>query len=86
MTKGINAASIAELTPTVVLDTAYVQSFQEDGISKDDAPSPSSENWFESLLECMDVTEAEQDAVLTESEEEKLLYDQIDDRLCYAGH
>jgi len=78
MAKGINVASIAVLTLTVVLDTAYVQSSQVDGVSKDDAPSPSSENWFENLLECIDVTEAELDAALTESEEDILLYDQID--------
>jgi len=34
-----------------------------------DTSSSSSENWFESFLECMDVTEAEVDTLLTESED-----------------
>jgi len=46
MAKGINAASIVVLTPTVVLDTTYMQSSQVDYVSKDDTPNPSSENWF----------------------------------------
>jgi len=43
-----------------------------------DVLSSCSENWLESLLGRIDVTEAEQDAILTESEEDKLLSAQID--------
>jgi len=78
MAKGINAASIVVLTLTVVVNTAYLQSSQVDCVSNDDVPNSSSENWFENLLECIDVTEGELDAILTELEEDNLLGDQID--------
>jgi len=42
-----------------------------------ETPSSSSENWFEEFLECMDVTEAELDTLLTESED-NLMSDPID--------
>jgi len=78
MAKGINAASIVVLTPTVTLDTVYLQSPRIDCACQVDTLSSSSENWFERFLEGMDVTEAELDAILTESEEDNLLPDPID--------
>jgi len=78
MAKGINAADIAVLNPTVTLDTVYLQSSKTDCACQVDTLSSSSENWFESFLECMDVTEAEIDTMLTESEEDNLLPDPVD--------
>jgi len=78
ITKGINADSFVVLAPTVFLDTACLQSSQVDCVSKNDAPSSSVENRFESLLESIDVTEAELNVILTKSEEDNLLSDQID--------
>jgi len=71
ITKGINADSIVVLASNVFLDTACLQSSQVECVSKMYAPSSSSENWFESVLEYVDVTEAELDAILTKSEEDK---------------
>ena len=76
--KGINASNIVVLTPTVVLDTVHLQSFRADCACQDDVLSSRSEDWFENFLECTDVTEAELDAILTESEDDNLLFDQID--------
>ena len=78
MAKGINTTNIVVLTPTVTLDTFYLQSPRIDCACQVDTLSSSSENWFESLLESMDVTEAELDAILTEPEEDNLLPDPID--------
>jgi len=78
MAKGINAADIVVLNPTVTLDTVYLQNSRTDCACQVDTLSSSSENWFESFLECMDMTEAELDTMLTESEEDNLLPDPID--------
>ena len=78
MAKGINAASIVVLTPTVTLDTVHLQSPRIDCACQVDVLSSCSENWLEILLERIDVTEAELDAILTESEKDNLLSDQID--------
>jgi len=75
---GINAASIVVLTPTVVVNTAHLQSSQVNCVSNDDVPSSSSENWFVNFLECIDVTEAELNAILTESEDDKFLFGPTD--------
>jgi len=74
--KGINASNIVVLTPTVVLDTIHLQSSRIDCFCQVGLSSVCSENWFGSALECIDMTEAELDAVLTESEEDNLLFDQ----------
>jgi len=76
--KGINASNIVVLTPTVVLDTIHLQSSRIDCACQVGVSSLCSENWFESALECIDMIEAELDAILTESEEDNLLFDQID--------
>jgi len=76
--KGVDASDIVVLTPTAILDTVYLQSPRIDFASQFDALSSSSENWFESFLENMVVTEAKADAILTESEEDNLLPDPID--------
>ena len=78
MSKGIKAADIVVLNPTVTLDTVYLQSSRTNCACQVATLSSSSENWFESFLECMDVTEAELDTILTYSEEDNLLYDSID--------
>jgi len=78
MAKGINAADTVVLNPTVTLDTVYLQSSRTDCDCQVDTLSSSSENWFENFLECMDVTEAELDTMLTGSEEDNLLPDPID--------
>jgi len=70
MTKGIKATDIAVLNLTVTLDTIYWRKRRIGRACQVDASSSSSENWFTSFLECMDVTEAELDTLLTESEEE----------------
>jgi len=72
MAKGINAADIVVRNPTVILDTVYWQSLRIDCARQVDTSSSSCENWFESFLEYMDVTEAELDTTLTESEEDNL--------------
>jgi len=81
MAKGISAANIVVLVnfvPTVVLDTVHLQSSRVDCACQVGASSLCSENWFESVLECIDMTEAEPDALLTESEEDNLLFDRIE--------
>jgi len=78
MGKGINVADIVVLNPTVTLDTVYLQNLRIDCACQVDTLSPNSENWFESFLEYMEVTEAELDTMLTESEEDDLLPDPID--------
>jgi len=78
MAKGINADSIVVLTPTVFLDTAYLQSFQVDCVSKDEIPCSNPENWFESFIACMDMTETELDPMLAESEDDNFLFDSVD--------
>jgi len=78
MAKGINATSIVVLTLTVTLDTVCLQSPRKDCACQVDTLRSNSENWFESALECTDMTEAELDVLLTESEEDSLLPDQID--------
>ena len=66
------------MTPTVILDTAYLQSFKIDCACQVDASSSNSEDWFESFLAYIDVTETELDAILIESEDDNFLFDQID--------
>ena len=78
MAKGINVDSIVVLTPTVFLDTAYLQSSQVDCVSEDEIPYSNPENWFESFMACMDMTETELDAILTESEGDNFLFNSID--------
>jgi len=75
--KGIQSSNIAVLIPTVVLDTAHLQSIKKDGACQADASSSSSENWFESFMAYMDMTETELDAILTESEDDSFLFDSI---------
>jgi len=65
MAKGINATSIVVLTPTVTLDNVHLQSPRIDCACHVDTLSSSSENWFETALECIDMTEAELDVMLT---------------------
>jgi len=78
MADGINVTNIVVLNPTVTLDTVDLQSLRINCACQVDTSSSSSENWFQSFLECMDVTEAELDTMLTESEEDNLLPDLID--------
>jgi len=78
MAKGINADSIVVLTPTVFLDIAYLQSSQVDCVSKDEIPCSNPENCFESFTACMDMTETELDAILTETEDDNFLFNSID--------
>ena len=66
------------MTPTVILDTAYLQSFKIDCACQVDASSSNSEDWSESFLAYIDVTETELDAILIESEDDNFLFDQID--------
>jgi len=72
MAKGINAADIAVLDPTVTL-----HSFRIYCAGQVETPSSSSENWFEEFLECMNVTETELDTLLAESED-NLISDSVD--------
>jgi len=60
------------------LDTAYLQSSQVDCVSKDETPCSNPENWFESFMACMDMTETELDAIVTESEDDNFLFNSID--------
>jgi len=76
--KGVDVSDIVVLTPTVTLDTVHLQSPRIDCASQVDVLSSSSQNLFEGFLKNMDVAEAEIDAILTESEEDKLLPDPID--------
>ena len=76
--KGVDASDIVVLTSTVTLETVHLQSPRIDCASQVDILSSCSENWLESVLEHSDVTEAELDAVWTESEEDNLLFDQVD--------
>jgi len=77
MAKGINAADIVVLNPTVTLDTVYLQSSRTNCACQVDTLSSSSKSWFENFLECMDMTEAELDTILTDSGEDNLLSDSI---------
>ena len=78
MAKGINAVDIAVQNPTVTLHTDYWQSLKIDCTRQVDTSSSNSVNWFESLMTCMDMTETELDAILTESEDDNFLFDSID--------
>jgi len=80
MAEGRNVTDIVVLEPTIALDTSDLQSLRiKIGCTHQVEPSSSSsENWFESFLECMDMTEAELDTMITESEEENLLSGPID--------
>ena len=78
MPKVIKADDIVVRNPSVNLDTACWQNLRIDCTCQVDTLSPSSENWFESFLECMDMTEVELDTLLIESEEDSLLPDPID--------
>jgi len=80
MAKGINVADIVVLNPTITLDTVELQSLRIkiECTRQVDISNSSSENWFESCLECMDMTEAELDTMMTESEEDNLLSGPID--------
>ena len=73
MVKGINAADIVVLDPTVTLQSLRIYC-----AGQVETPSSSSENWFEEFLECMDVTETQLDTLLAESEEDNLISDPID--------
>ena len=73
MAKGINAKGIVVLDPTVTLQSLRIYC-----ACQVETPSLSSENWFEEFLECMDVTQAELDTLLTESEKDNLMYGPID--------
>ena len=73
MVKGINAADIVVLDPTVTLQSLRIYC-----AGQVKTPSSSSENWFEEFLECVDVTETELDTLLAESEEDNLISDPID--------
>jgi len=61
--KDIDASDIILLTPTVTMKTVHLQSPRIDCASQVDVLSSRSENWLESLLEHIDVTETELDAV-----------------------
>jgi len=76
--KGVDVSDVVVLTPTFWLDTDCPQSFQRNCASQVETTRSSAENWFVSFLECIDVTEAELEAMLTESEEDELLFDQVD--------
>jgi len=76
--KGIYASNIVVLTPTVVLDTVHLQSAKKDCACQVDVSSAGSEDWFESFLADIDVTENELDAILIESEDDNFLFDPID--------
>jgi len=71
--KGTNAADSVVLDQTVTLHSLRIYC-----AGQVETPSSSSENCFEEFLECMDVTEAELDTLLTESEEDNLMSDPID--------
>jgi len=72
LAKDINAAEIVVLDPTVILQSLRIYC-----AGQMDTPRSSKENWFEEFLECMVVTEAELDTLLTESEEDNLMSDPI---------
>jgi len=65
--KGVDVSDVVVLTPTIWLDNCP-QSLQRNCASQVETTSSSAENWFASLLECIDMTEAELDVMLTESE------------------
>jgi len=79
MAKGVKAVDIFVQNPTVTLDTVDWQGLwiKIDCTRLVDISSSSSENWFESFLECMDVTEAELDTLLIESDEDNLMSDPV---------
>jgi len=76
--KGVDVSDVVVLIPTVWLDTDCPQNFQRNCASQVETTRSSAENWFASFLECTDVTEAELEAMSTESGEDNLLFDQID--------
>jgi len=75
--KGINASDIVVQTPTVVLNAVRLQSVRVNCACQADIRKPYSENWFEKFMECIDMAEVETDTTSTESEDDDLLFDQI---------
>jgi len=65
--KGVDASDIVVLTPTVSLNTDYLQSLPKNGTSHTELTSSSAENWFVSFLECIEITEAELETMAMES-------------------
>jgi len=76
--KGIHGSKIALLTSMVVLDTVHLQSPRVDCACQVDVSSSCSKNWFESVLECIDITETELEIISTATEDDNLLFDPID--------
>jgi len=79
MAKGVKAVHIVVQNPTVTVDTVDWEGLRikTDCTRSVDISSSSSENWFDSFLECIDVTEAELDTLLVESEEDNSMSDPI---------
>ena len=75
--KGITPSNVVVQTPTVVLNTARLQSARIECACQADIRKPYSEDWFEKFMECIDVAEVETDTTSTESKDDDLLFDQI---------
>jgi len=74
---GIDASDIVVQTPTVVLNAVRLQSARIDCACPGGIRKPYSEDWFEKFMEYIDMTEVETDTTSTESEDDDLLFDQI---------
>ena len=75
--KGITPSNIVVQTPTVVLNTVRLQSAIIDCVCQVDIRKPYSKDWFKKFMERIDVTEVETDTAWNESENDDLLFDQI---------
>jgi len=76
-TKGITPSNIVVQTRTVVLNTVRLQSARVDCACQVDMRKLCSEDWFEKFMEGIEIKEVETDTTSTESEDDDLLFDQI---------
>jgi len=68
---------IAVQTPTVALNTVRSQGTRIDGACQADIRNSYSEDWFEKFMECIDMAKIETDITSTESDDDDLLFDQM---------
>ena len=75
--KGVASSNIVIETPTVALNAARLQGTRIDCACQADIRNSYSEDRSDKFMECIDMTEIETDTTSTESEDDDLLFEQI---------